>query len=112
MRKLYEYEADYYEAMERAIDWAEMGCTLEDAIEDIGFNNITLMNPYEEDTDRKDIHNLYHGSSMVDKLTKEMLKAKVVLSSTYQDGDDFTCANMVLENKEDWKLFEKLVEEA
>ena len=110
MRKLYEVEYEYREVYDNALYAIEEGCTLEEFLE-LGFNNATLLNPNEEDTDRYDIFDLYDTSDIADKLTNEMLQARVSLSSTYQDGDDYTCANIVLENEEDWKLFEKLVEE-
>ena len=108
MRKLYECQADFMDAYDRAIDWGEMGCTLKEAIEDIGFNNITLLNPYEEDTDKKDIGDIYYNSYIYNKLDDNMLNCEVELSSTYEDSDGFICANMVLQNDEDWKYFEKL----
>ena len=105
MKKLYEYQADFMEAYDRAIDWAFDGCTLKEAIEDIGFNNITLLNPFEEDTD---IHDIYYDSTMYNKLNNKMLNIEVELSSTYEDSDGFICANMVLKNRDDWKYLESL----
>jgi len=108
MKKLYEIQAEYFEAYDRAIDWITMGCTLKECIEDIGFNNITLFNPFEED-DKKDIKNIYYNSNIYNKLTVEMLKTKVKLSSTYEDSDGFLCVNVFCENDEDFKKFEKLL---
>ena len=110
MKKLYEIESEYFDAYGRAIDWAEMGCTLKEMIEEIGFNNITLLNPFEEDTDTEDIDNIYFGSDNYKKMNDKMLNTKVKLSSTYEDSDGFTCATIELINNNDWKLFKKLLE--
>ena len=109
MKKLYEIQADYFEAYDRALDWIEEGCTLRDCIEDIGFNNITLLNPFEEDTDEKDINNIYYDSDIYDKMTEEMLNTKVELSSTYEDGDGFLCVHVVCKNDDDFKKFKSLL---
>lgn len=109
---LYELESQYQEQLESAINTIVDGVTLEEFL-DLGFNNATLLSPYEEDTDKKDINDLYKcvdGSYSID-LTEDMLKCRFLLSSTYEDGDGFTCCNIELENKEDWKYFEELVEE-
>ena len=108
MKKLYEYQADFLEAYNRAINWAESGCTLQEAIEEIGFDNITLLNPFEEDTDSNDINDLYYGSDNANQLTDKMKNVEVVLSSEYEDCDGYICANMVLKNKNDWKYFKGL----
>lgn len=107
MKKLFEYEADYFEAYDRAIDWAEMGCTLKELVEEIGFNNITILNPFEEDTDKKYITNIYYGGNKYENMNDIIKNIKVILSSTYTDLDGYTCANIELENKEDWKLFKE-----
>lgn len=109
MKKLYQYEDEYREALKYAVYNVENGCTLREFLE-LGFNNATLLNPFEEDTDKKDVNNIYEESEVVEKFTDKMLDVRVTLSSTYEDWDGFTCANIVLENDNDWKLFEKLEE--
>lgn len=109
---LYELESLYQEKLESALYTIEHGCTLKEFL-DLGFNNATLFNPYELDTDKTDIRDLYKcvdGSYSID-LTEEMLNCRVVLSVDYKDGDRFTCCNIVLENSEDWKYFKELIEE-
>lgn len=109
---LYDLEDKYQRALEIALDTIKNGCTLEEFL-DLGFNNATLLNPFEEDTDKKDIVDLYtyeKGEYSYD-LTEEMLETRVALSSDYVDGDGYTCVNIVCENDNDFKKFEKLLEE-
>lgn len=109
---LYELESQYQKQLDNSSYIIENGCTLKEFL-DLGFNNATLFNPYEEDIDKKDINDLYKctdGNYSID-LTEDMLKCRVLLSSTYEDGDGFTCCNIVLENEKDWKHFKELIEE-
>ena len=110
MKKLFEYESDYYYAYNRAINWASSsaGCSIKNLVEDIGFNNITILNPNEEDTDTKDIE-VYFGSDTYDNMSDKAKNCMVVLSSIYQDFDDYTCVNVCLKNEDDWKYFEGLL---
>ena len=113
---LWEYEEiihNFGDILEDAIYTIENGCTLRDFL-DLGFNNATLLNPFEEDNDKKDIYDLFtckDGDYYREDLTEDMLNTRVVLSSTYKDGEDFTCCNIVCENDNDFHKFEKLLEE-
>lgn len=105
---LYQAEQKYFDTLDNAIYEAEQGLTLEEFLE-LGFNNSTLLNPEEEDTDIKDLFLESSGEYYREDLTEDMLNARVVLSSTYEDFDGYTCANIVLENEEDWKYFKELI---
>lgn len=112
---LWEYEEIYHSfngILEDALDTIKRGCTLKEFL-DLGFNNATLLNPFEEDTDKNDIWDLYidrDGNYSID-LTEDMLNTRVSLSSTYIDGDGFTCCMIVCENDDDFHKFDVLLEE-
>ena len=108
---LWEAESRYRDILDDSIYEAEQGLTLKEFLE-LGFNNATLLNPCEEDTDKYDITDLYmedENTYSREDLTEDMLESRVVLSSTYEDFDLMTCANIVLENEEDWKYFKELI---
>lgn len=107
MKKLYQYESDCFDAYNEAINRAEDGCTLKELVEEIGFNNITILNPLEEDIDSKDITNIYDDSDKYYEMDEKMKNCRFVLSSTEKDYDGFTCAYVELEDKNDWKYFEE-----
>lgn len=107
--KLYEIESKYRDLLDECISVAEDGCTLKEFLE-LGFNNATLLNPFEEDTDTKDIENLYFESDLYYKLDENMLNSMVLLSSTYEDFDGYTCAYIELKDSKDWEYFKELEE--
>ena len=112
MKLLWQVEKEFFEMQEKIEDLYDEELTLEEFL-DYGFNYNTILNPYEEDTDKKDLKGLYVDDDYnysID-LTDEMLHVLVELSSTYEDCDGYTCANIVLKNNEDWKYFEELVKE-
>ena len=106
MKKLYEIEYEYQSAREDALYRAEDGCSLEELVEDIGFNVITILNPNEEDTDKEDVC-VYYGSDNYERLSEDAKNCNCFLSSEYEDYDGYICVNVVLENKEDWKYFKE-----